>query len=293
MMRKFAVLSLAAMCGFGLIGGCQPKEAAPEKIDEPAKTSETPKTDPPKVEEATKPADPTDPLASMTPKDKADRAKIKIEVLKEGKGTPAANGDVCYMEYTGTRVDGFQFDSNANPKKPPFGVNLGAGGVIRGWDLGIVGMKPGQETRLTIPAELAYGDGGQGADIPGGATLIFKVKLFDVLKPEDTTTYDYVSSTPGTGKKAATGDKVKFHLEVKMLNDIQVFTTAADNKPIEVTLGDTSTGYSPGLMAALDGAQAGGKYEVRMPPIVAAGSESASAKDQLLKYSIRVVSVGK
>ena len=57
---------------------------------------------------------------------------------------------------------------------------LGAGQVIRGWDLGVVGMKVGGQRRLIIPPDLGYGSAGNGS-IPPNATLLFEVELVEVL----------------------------------------------------------------------------------------------------------------
>ena len=45
----------------------------------------------------------------------------------------------------------------ANKKGKPFTFKLGAGEVIKGWDIGVVGMSVGGERRIHIPANLAYG----------------------------------------------------------------------------------------------------------------------------------------
>jgi len=70
------------------------------------------------------------------------------------------------------------FDSNT--KGSPFVFKLGAGEVIKGWDLGVNGMNVGGTRKLTIPAPLAYGAKGAAPDIPGNATLTFEVKLLEV-----------------------------------------------------------------------------------------------------------------
>src|SRR6185503_18680343 len=68
---------------------------------------------------------------------------VKITILKEGSGAAAKAGDTVAMNYTGMFTDGTSFDSSVDPKfghVQPFVFTLGSGGVIKGWDLGIVGM---------------------------------------------------------------------------------------------------------------------------------------------------------
>ena len=71
------------------------------------------------------------------------------------------------------------FDSSLNPDREPFTFTLGVGSVIKGWDLGVKGMKIGGKRKLTIPSDLGYRDKGAGL-IPPGATLIFEVELLEV-----------------------------------------------------------------------------------------------------------------
>jgi len=107
--------------------------------------------------------------------------ELKIEVLQEGAGEEAKNGDNVSVHYTGVLEDGTKFDSSVD-RGTPFEFNLGAGQVIKGWDLGVLGMKVGEKRKLTIPSDLAYGDNGIPNVIPPKATLIFEVELLDINK---------------------------------------------------------------------------------------------------------------
>jgi len=99
-------------------------------------------------------------------------------LLKEGQGPAAKVGDKISVHYTGVLEDGKKFDSSRDRDKPIQFV-LGKGEVIKGWDLGIVGMKKGEMRRLLIPYSLAYGEKGYPGIIPPKATLLFDVELVD------------------------------------------------------------------------------------------------------------------
>jgi FKBP-type peptidyl-prolyl cis-trans isomerase len=106
-------------------------------------------------------------------------ADLGIETLKAGSGEQeVVEGDSVTVNYTGTLEDGTKFDSSLD-RGIPFTFTVGTGEVIKGWDLGIVGMKVGEKRQLTIPANLAYGADGFG-DIPANATLIFRVDLISI-----------------------------------------------------------------------------------------------------------------
>ena len=103
-----------------------------------------------------------------------------IEDLVVGEGAESQDYNKVVVNYTGSLEDGSIFDSSLNPGREPFTFTLGVGSVIKGWDLGVKGMKVGGKRKLTIPPELGYGNQGAGDVIPPGATLIFEVDLLEV-----------------------------------------------------------------------------------------------------------------
>ena len=87
-------------------------------------------------------------------------------------------GDKLSVHYRGTLVDGMEFDSSYQ-RGAPFTFTLGVGSVIKGWDMGMMDMCPGEGRRLTIPPELAYGNRKTGT-IPPGSTLLFDTLLVEI-----------------------------------------------------------------------------------------------------------------
>ncbi len=104
---------------------------------------------------------------------------LKYVDEKVGNGEYPKAGQKVTVHYTGTLENGKKFDSSRD-RGQPFTFTIGVGQVIKGWDEGVATMKPGGKRKLIIPSELGYGSRGAGADIPGGATLLFDVELISV-----------------------------------------------------------------------------------------------------------------
>ena len=105
----------------------------------------------------------------------ADGLQYKVE--KEGTGANPKATDTVKVNYRGTTIDGKEFDSSYKRGEPAtFPVNR----VIKGWTEALQLMKVGSKYKLFIPAELAYGERGAGADIGPDSTLIFDVELLGI-----------------------------------------------------------------------------------------------------------------
>lgn len=106
---------------------------------------------------------------------------LEYITITPGTGATVQSTSTINVEYTGwLQKTGKEFDSSYDHGGTPFGVTLGAGQVIKGWDEGLVGMKLGETRRLIIPAALAYGstaekDSSGKVVIPANSTLIFDV----------------------------------------------------------------------------------------------------------------------
>ena len=104
---------------------------------------------------------------------------MKVDILRQGSGEGSKVGDYVTTHYVGTLQDGTEFDSSLK-RNTPFVFQLGQNKVIKGWDLGVEGMKVGEERKLTIPYDLAYGPDGFPPTIPEKATLTFIITLLAV-----------------------------------------------------------------------------------------------------------------
>ena len=104
--------------------------------------------------------------------DQPKKPKVDINDEKTGTGDEAVVGDIVVVSYEGKLDDGTVFDSASS-----FEFQLGAGDVIKGWDIGILGMKLGGIRKLNVPAALGYGKRGAAPEIPPNADLFFTVHL--------------------------------------------------------------------------------------------------------------------
>ncbi len=130
--------------------------------------------------------------------------ELVITDLFEGTGDPAKQGDTVEVQYVGVRsADGTEFD-NSYERGTPFPVVLGAGGVIPGWEQGLLGVKAGGRRQLDMPSDLAYGDSGAGSTILPGDALSFVIDVMSVTPKPTLAPRADASECPATdGSEAA------------------------------------------------------------------------------------------
>lgn len=105
---------------------------------------------------------------------------LTVQDLKVGSGAEAKNGKKIQVYYEG-RLKSTNKVFDSTKQGAGFKMTLGRGEVIKGWDIGLNGMKVGGKRRIICPPQLAYGARGNPPVIPQNSTLVFDVELKNVL----------------------------------------------------------------------------------------------------------------
>ena len=127
---------------------------------------------------ASAPADNENTIQAVAAGEASDSEGLLTEDMTLGSGGAVKSGDTISVHYIGRLTDGTKFDSSYD-RGEPITFTVGSGGIIKGFDSGVVGMQVGGKRKLTIPPELGYGAQESGA-IPANSTIIFEVELVKI-----------------------------------------------------------------------------------------------------------------
>lgn len=207
------------------------------------------------------------------------------------KVKPVEPGDTIWVTYTGKFKDGKIFDTNDKSQKPeakPFNFTIGMQQVIQGWDKGLVGMLPGGVRKLSIPWSMAYKESGQPPQIPPYADLYFEVKLHDIMKPMEETTYGIHDVKIGTGAKVGPTSTCTVHTTVREVDGtvIDDTKTMGQKKPATFTIGKEQTLAS--IEDAVQGMRVGGIRDIQLPPAIAFPASTETGVTGAMMYYVRV-----
>uniref|UniRef100_A0A8C2N844 peptidylprolyl isomerase n=1 Tax=Capra hircus TaxID=9925 RepID=A0A8C2N844_CAPHI len=162
--------------------------------------------------------------------------------------------DFVRYHYNGTFLDGTLFDSSHNRMKT-YDTYVGIGWLIPGMDKGLLGMCVGEKRIITIPPFLAYGEDGDGKDIPGQASLVFDVALLDLHNPKDGISIENKVVPENCERRSQSGD----------------FLSYSRNRTFDTYIGQ---GYViPGIDEGLLGVCIGEKRRIVVPPHLGYGEE--------------------
>lgn len=211
-----------------------------------------------------------------------------IEVIEKGDGAVPQTGDIVSVHYTGSlKANGEVFDSSREVGRP-FEFPLGKGRVIPGWDEGIALLNVGTKAKMTIPANLGYGNRDNGP-IPANSDLIFEVELmgitaapkpilhevFDTLSAEKIVTNSglicYIVEK-GDGPKVEIGSNVSVHYYGYLAETAQKFDSSFERgEPITVQVGARQV--IPGWEEGLSLLTQGSKAKLLIPAALAYGDQ--------------------
>lgn len=124
----------------------------------------------------------------QTPEETPTEEQVQAQDVTVGTGAAAAPGSIVSVLYTGRLADGTVFDSSEAHGNEPLVFQLGAPGIIAGFQIGINGMQEGGKRVMQIPPALGYGgedikDPSGNVVIPANSTLVFEVELVKVEAP--------------------------------------------------------------------------------------------------------------
>jgi FKBP-type peptidyl-prolyl cis-trans isomerase len=177
------------------------------------------------------------------------------------------NFDVVDMEYTGRLTSGTVFDSSVG--KTPFRFQVGVGAVIKGWDLGVLGLGEGQSKKLIIPPDQGYGAQGAGDVIPPNATLDFDIKVIKIIPAAVVEVLKEGAGEPLTLKKG---------VEAKIKLSIKDGKSLTPEKQEAVTL-SLSRELPYGINQAISGIKAGEKRKVTLNSDLMYGDKGVPNRD--------------
>lgn len=221
---------------------------------------------------------------------------LKIEDVKIGKGVVPTikkvpfveNGDRVYVTYIGSLGNGTIVDSNDKLGAAPLTFVVGRHEMVDGFDKGVLGMKPGGERKLSVPAKMAYGDVAS-ENIPANSDMFFTVKLYDIVKANERNVWDKWDTTIGKGKAVAKNSKVTFHINSRHANGSEWETTEG-SEPITITIGGNQL-FLPLIETAMIGMKPGGVRVVRIPPEIGMPKGDKIGPDMVQWYEIHLLKV--
>jgi FKBP-type peptidyl-prolyl cis-trans isomerase len=119
---------------------------------------------------------------------------LMYKIEHNGFGKRPAPTDLVTVYYTGSLINGTVFDGT----EPNLPAQFKTSALIPGWTEALEMMREGDQWRIVVPANLAYGarGSGQGA-IPPNQALVFDVTLVSVTTPKEQPPDD--EGSPGNG----------------------------------------------------------------------------------------------
>jgi len=106
-----------------------------------------------------------------------DDTALRIETTEVGTGKVVGDGETVRVHYVARLADGtVVHDTRADGA--PIELILGSTKIICGFERGLLGMRAGEQRRVSVPWPLAFGEGGKPPTVPARSDVTFVVDLF-------------------------------------------------------------------------------------------------------------------
>ncbi|NP_001082008.1 FKBP prolyl isomerase 10 L homeolog precursor [Xenopus laevis] len=217
----------------------------------------------------------------------------EVQITTIHKASPCnrsvQDSDFVRYHYNGTLLDGTYFDSSYS-RSTTYDTYVGSGWLIKGMDMGLLGMCAGEKRRITIPPFLAYGEKGYGTIIPAQASLVFHVLLIDFHNPKDGITVQNQVVPQVCKRKAVTGDYVRYHYNGTLMDGALFDSSYSRNTTYNTYIG---MGYViSGMDAGLQGVCVGEWRRIIIPPHLGygeSGSGNSIPGSAVLVFDVHIV----
>ncbi|KFO19739.1 peptidyl-prolyl cis-trans isomerase FKBP9 [Fukomys damarensis] len=166
---------------------------------------------------------------------------------------------------------------------------VGIGWLIPGMDTGLLGMCVGERRIITIPPFLAYGEAGDGKDIPGQASVVFDVMLLDLHNPKDSISVENQVVPESCERRSQSGDFLRYHYNGTLLDGSLFDSSYSRNRTFDTYIGQ---GYViPGVDQGLLGVCVGERRRIVVPPHLGYGEEGRGniPGSAVLVFDVQVV----
>ncbi len=248
---------------------------------------------------------------------KRTESGIYYTVDKKGRGELVKAGQYASVNYTGHLLgDSRAFDSNTDPEfrhVEPYTVNVGAGGVIKGWDEGLTLYKKGGKGTLYIPSYLAYGSQDRSPTIPPNSILVFEIEIVKIMEQDafddkqiqkyladkkinakkTSTGLYYTIVKEGEGRKPLRGEKVVVRYTGTFMDGKKFDSNIDAAKPFTFTLGEREviTGWDEALLLMKKGTKA----TLFIPSGLAYGKQASTTvpANAILLFDVELVDIQK
>jgi peptidylprolyl isomerase len=207
---------------------------------------------------------------------------LKYKIITQGAGDFPKPGDRVWVNYTAKFDNDSIYDSTT--EKGPLDVYLAQGQLIKGWEEGLLLLRPGGSIMLVVPPELGYGSRAHN-NIPANSILIFEISLLQVnagelIKPfsiencklqKGKRKLKYYTIHEGEGNFAKLGDNAYVNY-TGYLPDGTIFDSShKKGQAVRITVGikQVIEGWDMGLQLM----KKGGKIKLIIPPELAFGSD--------------------